>query len=48
MVSLIFAFIVGILSIKVLLKVAEVINFGVFVIALGLLLILSSVVIMIV
>ena len=47
-VSLIFAFIVGVLSIKVLLKIAEVINFGVFVIAFGLLVILGSVVIMIV
>ena len=45
-VSLIFAFIVGILSIKVLLKVAEVINFGVFVLALGLLVILGSLVVM--
>ena len=45
-VSLIFAFIVGILSIKVLLKAAEVINFGVFVIVLGLLVILGSIVVM--
>ena len=44
-VSLIFAFIVGILSIKVLLKVAEVINFGVFVIVLGLLVISGSLVV---
>ena len=45
-VSLIFAFIVGILSIKVLLKVAEVINFGIFVLILGLLVILGSLVVM--